>query len=90
MKIDSPHWDRENGVCEKHLLPQIPCLACLAGDGDEDLEFTLTDMDEAFLEGENALRAIVAEAAGDIDEEGNPIYTPMTLKDLLPGSVKKR
>jgi len=37
MKIDSPYWDWKNGVCRKHLLPQVPCPKCLHA-GDPDLE----------------------------------------------------
>ena len=29
MRPDSPHWNWETGVCKKHLLPQVPCPACL-------------------------------------------------------------
>lgn len=33
---DSPHWNREDGVCTKHYLPSVPCPQCLAT-GDEDM-----------------------------------------------------
>lgn len=53
MRIDSPYWNLELGVCEKHNLPQVPCPACMAGDGDEDVEFTFSEneKDEAAIEG---------------------------------------
>lgn len=35
-KADSHWWNWELGVCEKHLLPSVPCPACLASD-DLDL-----------------------------------------------------
>lgn len=34
--LDSPNWDRELGVCRKHMLPSVPCPACIASK-DEDM-----------------------------------------------------
>ena len=45
MKITSPNWDERNGVCIKHWLPQVPCPACMASGGDEDVEFILDETD---------------------------------------------
>ena len=28
--VDSYQWDRKIGVCLKHMLPSVPCPACLA------------------------------------------------------------
>ena len=38
MHQDSPHWDLINGVCRKHMLPSVPCPACVAGN-DPDMEY---------------------------------------------------
>ncbi len=56
MKTTSPHWDEVNGVCLKHELPSIPCPACLAGEGDEDLEFVITESDQAAMDWDPDLR----------------------------------
>ena len=45
MKMDSPHWNVALGLCTKHMLPSIPCPACLADGGDPDLFFTPTSSD---------------------------------------------
>lgn len=50
MKISSPYWDEKLGVCTKHKFPCIPCPACMAGEGDEDLEFVITPSDQAALD----------------------------------------
>ncbi|MDO8581848.1 MAG: hypothetical protein Q7S16_03150 [bacterium] len=55
MKITSPYWDEQLGVCEKHYLPQVPCPACLAGDGDPDLEFVIEATDTDVVEFERAM-----------------------------------
>ena len=36
LNVNSFHWNWEIGVCEKHLLPSVPCPACLEND-DEGL-----------------------------------------------------
>jgi hypothetical protein len=53
VKIDSPYWDLALGVCEKHYLPCVPCPACMCGDGDPDVTFTMDwmDLDIAHSEG---------------------------------------
>lgn len=56
MKIMSPYWDEKNGVCLKHKLPSIPCQACMAGEGDEDLEFVITESDRNALDWNPDLR----------------------------------
>lgn len=55
MKIISPHWDDVLGVCTKHGVPGLPCPACLAGEGDEDLEFVVDEIDLDVLDAERAL-----------------------------------
>lgn len=45
MKVQSPKWDETIGICTKHMLPSVPCPACLADGGDEDLECVVTDID---------------------------------------------
>ncbi len=50
MRIDSQYWDPTLGVCTKHNLPQIPCPACLSGDGDEDLFIQLSEVDRLHLD----------------------------------------
>ena len=45
MKADSPFWNLELGVCEKHGLPELPCPACMAGEGDEDVTFKVEEID---------------------------------------------
>ncbi len=45
--LDSPHW--YDGFCNKHLLPSIPCPACLASK-DKDLFAVLTPGDQTALE----------------------------------------
>lgn len=49
-RLDSPHWNQNLGVCEKHNLPQIPCPACLCGNGDEDMEIVLTETDRLMID----------------------------------------
>jgi len=56
MRITSSYWDEKNGVCTKHELPSIPCPACLAGEGDEDLEFLITESDRNALDWDPDLR----------------------------------
>ena len=55
MKITSPNWNENLGVCEKHLLPSVPCPACLADGGDEDVEYVVTDTDLLALEAAHML-----------------------------------
>ena len=50
-KIDSPFWNEQLGVCEKHLLPQVPCPQCFAT-RDKDIEVRLTEMDQNVLNSE--------------------------------------
>ncbi len=52
MKINSPHWDHELGVCVKHMLPSVPCPACLADEGDPELYALVEeiDLDVVFFE----------------------------------------
>lgn len=40
-KPDSPYWDWNLGVCEKHYLPEVPCPACMAEPIDESVEWKL-------------------------------------------------
>lgn len=50
MRIGSPHWDEQNGVCTKHHIPQIPCPSCLAGTGDADLQIVLSETDRLMID----------------------------------------
>lgn len=50
-EIRSPHWNEKDGVCEKHLLPQLPCLSCFA-DQDPAVEVHFTEMDLIVAEAE--------------------------------------
>ena len=43
-KMTSPWWNTQLGVCEKHLLPSVPCPACLAAK-DPDIEITPTQIE---------------------------------------------
>jgi len=55
--IDSPHWNERDGVCTKHLLPMLPCPACLeAGNVDVDVAVRLEEMDWDILAFEKDLR----------------------------------
>ena len=47
-KIDSPYWNEQSGVCEKHYLPQVPCPQCLA-EHDSDVEVRLTETEHFAL-----------------------------------------
>ena len=42
--LDSPHWNRELGVCTKHMLPSVPCPQCIAKK-DPDMEEQKTGLD---------------------------------------------
>jgi hypothetical protein len=50
MTIDSPYWDLREGVCTKHNVPETPCPACLAGNGDDDLTVTFSETDRTVAE----------------------------------------
>ena len=52
MKMTSPNWNEVIGVCEKHLLPSVPCPQCIAT-ADSEVEFTvdIADQDVAAAEG---------------------------------------
>ncbi|MBM5789578.1 hypothetical protein FJZ23_00575 [Candidatus Parcubacteria bacterium] len=50
MKATSPYWNEQLGVCEKHDLPQVPCPACMAGEGDEDIKFMVDESTELTLD----------------------------------------
>lgn len=84
MKVDSPYWNWDLGVCTKHSLPMVPCPTCMAGDGDEDVEFRVEESDLNFLEGENHVRAMDARAEGNVDEDDNPVYERATVRELVP------
>lgn len=56
MRITSPHWNESDEFCEKHMIPLLPCPSCLAGEGDEDLEFVVTDTDMLALEADPDLQ----------------------------------
>ena len=49
MRVDSPYWDRKTGVCEKHLLPLVPCPSCME-EQDKDVEVRLDEMDRLALD----------------------------------------
>ena len=48
MHYDSPYWDLQIGVCTKHMLPSVPCPACLAEPIDEDVVVIEESMDDMF------------------------------------------
>jgi len=47
--IDSPYWNWQSGVCEKHHLPQVPCPQCLIRH-DTDVEVRLIEIDQITLD----------------------------------------
>ena len=66
MRYDSPHWNRAIGVCEKHLLPSVPCPACL-----EDMEDVVTiretwDLDDLI---DSDWKAEAEQSAADLADE---------------------
>ena len=50
MRLTSHHWDEILGVCTLHSLPALPCPACTAGDGHEDLELVITEVDRLYMD----------------------------------------
>ena len=52
MKICSPQWDEETGVCLKHHVAMIPCLSCMA-EHDPQVYATLShsEIDYAMWDG---------------------------------------
>lgn len=63
-KIDSPYWNE--GICEKHYLPQVPCPQCFATQ-DPDVEVRLTEMDRVTLDldPDLSVRALLPAEDGD-------------------------
>lgn len=49
MKIDSPAWDEELGICLKHEIAMIPCPSCLAFK-DPDVFVTVSQIDIDFTQ----------------------------------------
>ncbi len=47
--IESPNWNETSGVCEKHLLPTVPCPQCLQ-ERDKDISVGLTETDRDCLD----------------------------------------
>lgn len=86
MKMDSPYWDWQLGVCAKHSLPSVPCPACMADGGDEDVEFGVEDVDLDFLDGQNLLESMDALREGRVDKDGKPVYRRATVRDLVPAN----
>lgn len=70
MKIDSPYWNHDAGVCKKHWVQELPCPTCLETQ-DPDVTVQMSEIDAVFLEGE----ANLAEMEGS---------TPPTVKDFFP------
>ena len=60
-KLDSPFWNLELGVCTKHMLPSIPCPACLAEPRDPDVITILSQSDLFMLDWEEALNDLSRE-----------------------------
>jgi len=51
-RLQSYNWNYADGVCKKHLLPEIPCPACLAEaetDPDIYLELSKTERSPFFM-----------------------------------------
>ena len=47
-EVRSPYWDATDGICTKHLVPQLPCPICAQEkDPDVEVHFTLIDLDIA-------------------------------------------
>ena len=46
VRTDSYDWDHELGVCKRHMLPSVPCPACLADPENSELVFTSDSWDE--------------------------------------------
>lgn len=47
--LDSLYWDNTIGVCLKHMLPEIPCPACIASN-DKDMESRYTQSELSLVE----------------------------------------
>jgi hypothetical protein len=47
MRLQSIYWNEKYGVCEKHWLPQVPCLQCIATN-DPDMELRPTTEELAY------------------------------------------
>lgn len=53
MRIRSPYWDEVLEVCVKHMLPQLPCPSCMAGEGDADVRFVVDLADELMIDADS-------------------------------------
>ena len=47
--LSSVQWNLKEGVCKKHLLPSVPCPACIA-EGDPDITLVVTRSDAVAME----------------------------------------
>lgn len=58
----------------------------MADTGDPEVEFVVDESAAFTLEVENHERSEAARRAGHLNERGEPVYQPLTLRDLAPAN----
>lgn len=64
-QYESPNWvtvdDEGHMICKKHMIPQIPCPACMSNGGDSELDVVFTSYEIMLAEDEGTpLQDLVA------------------------------